>query len=99
MLHYYNIKVLKHKILKLKKFKKILKNESVIYALILSNKNENVIILIIFFKVTDYNNVFSKKNTRKLSEYKKDNYIINLNKQDSFFKLLYNLLSLKLKTL
>ena len=53
----------------------------------------------IFYKVVSYTNVFFKKNTEKLSEYKKNDYIIKLNEQDSSFELLYNLLSLKLKTL
>ena len=39
-----------------------------------------------------------KKNAEKLSEHEKDNYIIELNKQDSSFEFLYNLLILKLKT-
>ena len=40
------------------------------YILILSNKNENIIKLIIFFK----------KNAEKFLKYEKSNYIINLNK-------------------
>ena len=70
-----------------------------IYALILSNQNENVVILIIFHKITSYTDVFFKKNTEKLSEYKENNHAIELNEQDSSFEPLYNLLNLKLKTL
>ena len=84
--------------MKLKKFKKILRNEPVIYALILSNKNEDIIVLIIFCKIINYTDVFSKENAEKFLEHKKDDYIIKLNKQDFLFELLYNLLSLKLKT-
>ena len=70
-----------------------------IYALILNNKNEDIIILIIFCEVIDYTDVFFKKNAEKLSEHKKNDYIIELNEQNSSFRPLYNLLSLKLKTL
>ena len=70
-----------------------------IYALILNNKNEDIITLIIFYKIINYTDVFFKKNTEKLLEHKESNYIIKLNKQNSSFKSLYNLLNLKLKTL
>ena len=43
--------------------------------------------------------MFFKKNAEKLSEYKGNDYIIKLNKQDSLFEPLYNLLSSELKTL
>ena len=69
-----------------------------IYTLILSNKNENITVLIIFYEVISYTDMFFKKNVKKLLEYKKDNYIIKLNEQNSSFEFLYNLLSLKLKT-
>ena len=70
-----------------------------IYTLILNNKNENVAVLIIFYKIISYTNVFFKKNIKKLLEYKKDDHIIELNEQNFLFKSLYNLLNLKLKTL
>ena len=53
----------------------------------------------IFHEVADYTDVFYKKNAEKLLKYKEDNYAIKLNEQDSSFEFLYNLLSLKLKTL
>ena len=64
----------------------------------MSNKNENIIVLMIFYEIVDYIDVFSKKNAGKLLKYKEDDYVIELNKQDFSFKVLYNLLSLKLKT-
>ena len=70
-----------------------------IYILILDNKNENVTASIIFHKITDYTDVFSKKNAEKLSEHEKGDHIIELNEQDFPFGSLYNLSSLKLKTL
>ena len=51
----------------------------------------------IFYKIINYIDVFFKKNAEKLSEHKEGDYIIKLNKQNSSFKFLYNLLSLKLK--
>ena len=69
-----------------------------IYALILNNKNENIITLIIFCEIADYTDVFFKKNAGKLSEYEGNNHAIKLNKQDSSFKPLYNLSNLELKT-
>ena len=95
----WNVEALKHEILKLKKFKKILRNELIIYILILSNKNENVIVSMILYKIIDYINVFFKKNAEKLPEYEEDDYVIKLNKQDSSFEFLYNLSSSELKTL
>ena len=70
-----------------------------IYALILNNRNEDVVILMIFCEIVNYTDVFSKKNAEKLLEYKEDNHAIELNEQDSLFEPLYNLLSLELKTL
>ena len=70
-----------------------------IYALILSNKNEDIITLIIFCKITDYTDVFFKKNAGKLSEYEEDDYTIELNEQNPPFGPLYNLSSSELKTL
>ena len=70
-----------------------------VYTLILSNKNEDVTTLIIFYKIISYINVFFKKNAEKLSEHEKNNHIIELNEQNSSFKSLYNLSSLELKTL
>ena len=69
------------------------------YTLILSNKNEDIEVLIIFCEITDYINVFFKKNAEKLPEYEGNNHVIKLNEQDFSFEFLYNLLSLKLKTL
>ena len=95
----WNVEAFKHEIFKFKKFEKILRNEPVIYALILNNKNEDITALIIFYKIIDYTDVFFKENAEKLSEYEKDNHAIELNEQDSSFKSLYNLLSLELKIL
>ena len=44
----WDVEAPKHEILKPKKFEKILRNEPVVYVLILGNKNENVTALIIF---------------------------------------------------
>ena len=68
-----------------------------VYALILGNKNENIVALIILYEVTVYTDVFFKENTGKFSEHGGDDYIINLNEQDSLFEFLYNLLSSELK--
>ena len=70
-----------------------------IYALILSNKNEDVTVSMIFCEIINYTDVFSKKNAEKLSEHKEGDYIIKLNEQNSSFEFLYNLSSLELKTL
>ena len=70
-----------------------------IYALILYNKNEDITASIIPCEVVDYTDVFSKENAEKLSEHEGGDHVIELNKQDSPFEPLYNLLSLKLKTL
>ena len=69
-----------------------------IYALILDNKNENITALIIFCKIADYTDRFFKENTEKLLKHEEDNYAIELNKQNSSFRFLYNLSNLKLKT-
>ena len=98
-LWHWNVKAPKHEILKPKKFRKILKNKPVIYTLILSNKNEDIITSIILCEIINYTDVFFKKNIRKLSEYEESDHTIELNEQDSPFKPLYNLLSLELKTL
>ena len=95
----WNVEAPKHEILKPKKFKKILRNKSVVYALILSNKNEDIITSMILYEIADYTDVFFKKNAEKLSEHKGDDHAIKLNEQDSSFKPLYNLSSLELKTL
>ena len=79
LLWHWNVEAFKYEILKLKKFRKILRNEPVIYALILSNKNEDVITLIILYKITDYTDVFFKKNTENFPEYEGGDYIIELN--------------------
>ena len=50
-----------------------------IYALILGNKNEDVVALMIFCEITDYTNMFFKKNAEKLLEHKKGDHIIELN--------------------
>ena len=70
-----------------------------VYALILGNKNEDVVTLIILCEVTVYTDVFFKKNAGKLPEYEEGDHVIELNEQDSFFEFLYNLLNLELKTL
>ena len=70
-----------------------------VYALILGNKNEDIAVLIIFYEIADYTDVFFKENAGKLSEYEEDNHIIELNEQDSPFESLYNLSSSELKTL
>ena len=96
---HWNVKAFKHKIFKPKKFEKILKNKPVIYALILSNKNEDVMTSIIPHKIINYTDVFFKENAEKLSEHERGNHIIELNEQNSSFKSLYNLSNLELKTL
>ena len=70
-----------------------------IYALILSNKNEDIAASIIFHKIVNYTNIFFKENAGKLPEHEEDDHIIKLNKQNPFFKPLYNLFSSELKTL
>ena len=42
LLWHWNVEAFKYEIFKPKKFRKILRNEPVVYILILSNKNENV---------------------------------------------------------
>ena len=98
LLWHWSVEASKHEILKPKKFEKILRNEPVIYALILSNKNENIAALIIFYEIIAYTDVFFKKNAEKLSEYEKDNHAIDLNEQNLLFESLYNLSSSELKT-
>ena len=99
LLWYWDVETSKHEILKPKKFGKILRNELIIYALILNNKNEDVVASIIFYKITDYIDVFFKKNAEKLSEHKESDYVIELNEQDLLFESLYNLSSSELKIL
>ena len=94
----WGVKAPKHEILKPKKFRKILRNEPIIYALILSNKNENITALMIFHKIIDYTDVFFKENAEKLPEHEEGDHVIELNEQDSLFGPLYNLLSSELKT-
>ena len=53
----------------MKKFKKILRNKPIVYALILGNKNEDITASIIFWKIADYTNVFFKKNAEKLRKW------------------------------
>ena len=79
LLWYWNVKALKYEIFKLKKFRKILRNKLIVYALILGNKNKNITTLMIFYKVISYTDVFFKKNAEKLLEYKENNYAIELN--------------------
>ena len=95
----WSVKASKHEILKLKKFEKILRNEPVIYALILGNKNEDIITLMIFCEIINYIDVFFKKNAEKFPEHRGGDHVIELNGQDSSFESLYNLSSLELKTL
>ena len=96
---HWGIEAPKHKILKPKKFGKILRNEPVVYALILSNKNEDIVTSMIPCEVVNYTDVFSKENARKLPKHEGGDHAIKLNEQDSSFGSLYNLSSLKLKTL
>ena len=70
-----------------------------IYILILSNKNEDIAVSIIFHKVINYTDVFFKENAGKLLKHEKDDYVIDLNEQDLPFESLYNLSNSKLKTL
>ena len=95
---HWGVKAPKHEILKPKKFGKILRNEPVIYALILGNKNEDIITLMISYEIANYTDVFFKKNTGKLPEHRESNHAIELNGQNPPFRPLYNLLSLKLRT-
>ena len=46
-----------------------------------------------------YINIFSNKKTGRLLLYKQNNYVINLNRKDSLYKSLYNLLIYELKEL
>ena len=75
----WNVKAPKHKILKPKKFEKILKNKPIIYTLILSNKNEDITALMILYKIVNYTDVFFKENARKLPEHEGGDYVIKLN--------------------
>ena len=95
----WGVKAPKHKILKLKKFEKILRNKPVVYALILSNKNEDITAPMIPCEVANYTDVFSKENAGKLPEHGEGDHVIELNEQDPPFGPLYNLSSLELKTL
>ena len=65
----------------------------------MGNKNENIMISMILYKIVSYTDVFFKENAGKFSEHKKGNHVIKLNKQDSSFEFLYNLSSSELKTL
>ena len=69
-----------------------------IYTLILSNKNKDIIISMILYEIVSYIDVFFKKNAEKLSKHEEGNYVIKLNEQDFSFESLYNLSNLKLKT-
>ena len=95
----WGVEAFKYEILKPKKFGKILRNEPVIYALILGNKNEDVAASIISCEIIVYIDVFFKENAGKLLKYKEGNHAIELNEQDPFFEPLYNLSSSELKTL
>ena len=53
----------------------------------------------LFIKLTEYINVFFKKNAKKLFFYKSENHIINLNENDSFYELIYSLLIIELRIL
>ena len=76
----------------------MLQNESVVYALVLTSKNADMKVTEMSQKIVDYADVFSKKNAEKFSKYEEDDHVIDLEEQDSFFRSLYNLLDLKLKT-
>ena len=53
----------------------------------------------LFTKFTEYTNVFFKENAKKLFSHEFKDYAINLNENDSFYKLIYNLLIIKLRIL
>ena len=70
-----------------------------VYALILGNKNEDIVASIIPYEIADYTDVFFKENAGKLSEHGEGDHVIDLDEQDSSFEPLYNLSSSELKTL
>ena len=63
------------------------------------NKNHNKNISELSIKLTEYMNVFFKKIVRKFFFYESKDHAINLNKNNLFYKLIYSLLIIKLKTL
>ena len=78
-LWHWDVEAPKHEILKSKKFEKILRNESVVYALILGNKNEDIVTSVIPCEIATYTDVFFKENAGKLSEHEGGDHIIKLN--------------------
>ena len=53
----------------------------------------------LFIKLTEYINVFFKKNVKKLSFHEFKDHAINLNENDLFYELIYILLIIKLRIL
>ena len=74
-------------------------NQFIIYTFFMCNKSCDRNMSELFIKLTEYINVFFKKNVKKLLFYKSENYAINLNENDSFYKLIYSLLIIKLRIL
>ena len=60
--------------------------------------NNNAKSSALFKKIKNYNEMFFNKNTEKLLSHKMQNYVINLNNNDSLYKSFYNLSAFKLKT-
>ena len=63
------------------------------------NKSCDRNILKLFIKLTEYINVFFKKNIKKFLFHESENHAINLNENDSFYELIYSLLIIKLRIL
>ena len=60
--------------------------------------NNNAESLTLFKKIKNYKKIFFNENVKKLSFHKMQNYVINLNDNDSSYESFYNLLTFKLKT-
>jgi len=54
---------------------------------------------VIFFVYAKYENVFSEVKVKHLSAYEKQNYIIDINDENSSYKSLYNLSNKELQVL
>ena len=76
-----------------------LQNEFIVYAFIMCVNNSNAELSALFKKIKNYKEMFFNKNIEKLSFHKMQNYIINLNDNDSLYELFYNLSTFELKTL
>ena len=63
------------------------------------NKNCNRNMLELSAEFTEYINVFFKKNAKKFLFHESENHAINLNENDSFYELIYNLSTIKLRIL